>query len=224
MLNVAFKYADDNGLLLLDLKDLRALLVAVDDNSKAISAAYGNIATATIGTIQRALLCFEQQGRANFFGEKALDINDLMRVAPDGRGYVSVLAADQLMQSPQLYATFLLWLMSELFEVRPEIGDPAKPKLVFFSTRATCCSTAPRRCWSTSRAGGETDRSKGVGIYFVTQNPVDIPESVLAQLGNRGAARTARLYPARAAGGKGRRRHLPAEPGLLDRRGHYPIG
>src|SRR5262249_16995075 len=136
VLNVAFRYADDNGLLLLDLKDLRALLVAVNDDAKAISATYGNVATATIGAVQRALLVLEQQGATSFCGEKALDIAGLMRIAPDGRGYISVLAADQLMTSPQLYATFLLWLMSELFEALPEVGDPAKPKLVFFFDEA----------------------------------------------------------------------------------------
>ncbi|MEO8882501.1 MAG: helicase HerA-like domain-containing protein [Devosia sp.] len=186
VLNVAFKYADDNGLLLLDLKDLRALLVAVSENAAAISSNYGNVATATIGAVQRALLVLEQQGGANFFGEKALSINDLMRIAPDGRGYISVLAADQLMQSPQLYATFLLWLMSELFEALPEVGDPAKPKLVFFFDEAHLLfDGAPKVLVDKVEQVVKLIRSKGVGIYFVTQNPVDIPEAVLAQLGNR---------------------------------------
>ena len=186
VLNVAFKYADDNGLLLLDLKDLRALLIAVNDNSKDISASYGNVATATIGAVQRALLVLEQQGGDNFFGEKALVIADLMRIAPDGRGYVSVLAADQLMQSPQLYATFLLWLMSELFEALPEVGDPVKPKLVFFFDEAHLLfDGAPKVLVDKVEQVVKLIRSKGVGIYFVTQNPVDIPESVLAQLSNR---------------------------------------
>jgi DNA helicase HerA-like ATPase len=186
VLNVAFKYADDNGLLLLDLKDLRALLIAVNDNAKDISASYGNVATATIGAVQRALLVLEQQGGDNFFGEKALVIGDLMRIAPDGRGYVSVLAADQLMQSPQLYATFLLWLMSELFEALPEVGDPAKPKLVFFFDEAHLLfDGAPKVLVDKVEQVVKLIRSKGVGIYFVTQNPVDIPESVLAQLSNR---------------------------------------
>lgn len=186
VLNVAFKYADDNGLLLLDLKDLRALLIAVNDNSKDISASYGNVATATIGAVQRALLVLEQQGGDNFFGEKALVIADLMRIAPDGRGYVSVLAADQLMQSPQLYATFLLWLMSELFEALPEVGDPDKPKLVFFFDEAHLLfDGAPKVLVDKVEQVVKLIRSKGVGIYFVTQNPIDIPESVLAQLGNR---------------------------------------
>ena len=186
VLNVAFKYADDNGLLLLDLKDLRALLIAVNDNSKDISASYGNVATATIGAVQRALLVLEQQGGDNFFGEKALVIADLMRIAPDGRGYVSVLAADQLMQSPQLYATFLLWLMSELFEALPEVGDPLKPKLVFFFDEAHLLfDGAPKVLVDKVEQVVKLIRSKGVGIYFVTQNPIDIPESVLAQLSNR---------------------------------------
>ena len=186
VLNVAFKYADDNGLLLLDLKDLRALLIAVNDNAKDISASYGNVATATIGAVQRALLVLEQQGGDNFFGEKALVIADLMRIAPDGRGYVSVLAADQLMQSPQLYATFLLWLMSELFEALPEVGDPVKPKLVFFFDEAHLLfDGAPKVLVDKVEQVVKLIRSKGVGIYFVTQNPIDIPESVLAQLSNR---------------------------------------
>jgi DNA helicase HerA-like ATPase len=186
VLNVAFRYADDNGLLLLDLKDLRALLVAVNDNAREISASYGNVATATIGAVQRALLVLEQQGAEKFFGEKALDIADLMRTAPDGRGYVSVLAADQLMSSPQLYATFLLWLMSELFEALPEVGDPPKPKLVFFFDEAHLLfDGAPKALVDKVEQVVKLIRSKGVGIYFVTQNPIDIPDAVLAQLGNR---------------------------------------
>jgi DNA helicase HerA-like ATPase len=186
VLNIAFKYADDNGLLLLDLKDLRALLVAINDNAKDISANYGNVATATIGAVQRALLVLEQQGADKFFGEKALDIADLMRLAPDGRGYVSVLAADQLMTSPQLYATFLLWLMSELFEALPEVGDPPKPKLVFFFDEAHLLfDGAPKALVDKVEQVVKLIRSKGVGIYFITQNPIDIPDAVLAQLGNR---------------------------------------
>jgi DNA helicase HerA-like ATPase len=186
VLNVAFKYADDNGLLLLDLKDLRALLINVNDNAQTISATYGNVATATIGAVQRALLVLEQQGADRFFGERALDITDLMRIAPDGRGYVSVLAADQLMQAPGLYATFLLWLMSELFEALPEIGDPAKPKLVFFFDEAHLLfDGAPKALVDKVEQVVKLIRSKGVGIYFITQNPIDIPDAVLSQLGNR---------------------------------------
>ena len=186
VLNIAFKYADDNGLLLLDLKDLRALLVEVADNAKVISTRYGNVASATIGAVQRALLVLEQQGGTGFFGERALKIEDLMRTSTDGRGVVSILAADELMQSPRLYATFLLWLLSELFEELPEVGDPAKPKLVFFFDEAHLLfNDAPKALLDKVEQVVKLVRSKGVGVYFVTQNPVDIPESVLAQLSNR---------------------------------------
>jgi DNA helicase HerA-like ATPase len=186
VLNVAFKFADDNNLLLLDLKDLRALLVEVEKNASQLSATYGNVATATIGAVQRALLVLEQQGAANFFGEKALEISDLMRTAPDGRGAVSILAADQLMQSPRLYATFLLWMLSELFEQLPEVGDPAKPRLVFFFDEAHLLfDDAPKALVDKVEQVVKLVRSKGVGVYFCTQNPVDIPDDVLSQLGNR---------------------------------------
>jgi DNA helicase HerA-like ATPase len=186
VLNVAFKLADDEGLLLLDLKDLRALLVEVEQRSDEISATYGNVATATVGAIQRALLVLEQQGGENFFGERALEIADLMRIDRDGRGYISVLAADELMRAPRLYATFLLWLLSELFEDLPEVGDPDKPKLVFFFDEAHLLfEDAPKVLVDKVEQVVKLVRSKGVGVYFVTQNPVDIPESVLAQLGNR---------------------------------------
>jgi DNA helicase HerA-like ATPase len=186
VLNVAFKFADDNGLLLLDLKDLRALLVEVESRSKELSATYGNVATATIGAVQRALLVLEQQGASNFFGEKALEISDLMRTSPDGRGAVSVLAADQLMQSPRLYATFLLWMLSELFEQLPEVGDPAKPKLVFFFDEAHLLfDDAPKALVDKVEQVVKLVRSKGVGVYFCTQNPIDIPDDVLSQLSNR---------------------------------------
>lgn len=186
VLNVAFKYADDEGLLLLDLKDLRALLIEVESKSSEISATYGNVATATVGAVQRALLVLEQQGGEHFFGERALDINDLMRKDRDGRGYISVLAADELMRSPQLYATFLLWLLSELFEALPEVGDPDRPKLVFFFDEAHLLfDGAPKALVDKVEQVVKLVRSKGVGVYFVTQNPMDIPESVLAQLSNR---------------------------------------
>jgi DNA helicase HerA-like ATPase len=186
VLNIAFKYADDNGLLLLDLKDLRALLVEVADKAKEISVSYGNVASATIGAVQRALLVLEQQGGDRFFGEEALEISDLMRTTTDGKGYVSILAADELMRSPRLYATFLLWLMSELFEVLPEVGDPEKPRLVFFFDEAHLLfDDAPKALVDKVEQVVKLVRSKGVGIYFVTQNPVDIPEAVLAQLSNR---------------------------------------
>ncbi|MEO8758101.1 MAG: helicase HerA-like domain-containing protein [Devosia sp.] len=186
VLNVAFKFADDNGLLLLDLKDLRALLVEVESRSQELSATYGNVATATIGAVQRALLVLEQQGAANFFGEKALEISDLMRTNTDGRGVISVLAADQLMQSPRLYATFLLWMLSELFEVLPEVGDPAKPRLVFFFDEAHLLfDDAPKALVDKVEQVVKLVRSKGVGVYFCTQNPIDIPDAVLSQLSNR---------------------------------------
>ncbi len=186
VLNVAFKFADDNGLLLLDLKDLRALLVEVESRSSELSATYGNIAMATIGAVQRALLVLEQQGGANFFGEKALEISDLMRVSTNGRGIVSILAADQLMQSPRLYATFLLWMLSELFEQLPEVGDPQKPKLVFFFDEAHLLfDDAPKALVDKVEQVVKLVRSKGVGVYFCTQNPADIPDAVLSQLSNR---------------------------------------
>lgn len=186
VLNIAFKYADDQGLALIDLKDLRALLVEVQAQSAEISARYGNVATATVGAVQRALLVLEQQGGASFFGERALDVADLMRTTIDGRGVVSILAADDLMQAPRLYATFLLWLLSELFEVLPEVGDPDKPRLVFFFDEAHLLfNDAPKALTDKVEQVVKLVRSKGVGVYFVTQNPVDIPEAVLAQLSNR---------------------------------------
>ena len=186
VLNIAFKLADDEGLLLLDLKDLRALLVDIQERAKEVSASYGNVTTATIGAIQRALLVLEQQGAEHFFGERALDIADLMRTDTDGRGFISVLAADELMQAPRLYATFLLWLLSELFEELPEVGDPDKPKLVFFFDEAHLLfDDAPKALVDKVEQVVKLVRSKGVGVYFVTQNPIDIPESVLAQLSNR---------------------------------------
>lgn len=186
VLNIAFKYADDNGLLLLDLKDLRALLVEIANNSKDISVQYGNVASATVGAVQRSLLVLEQQGGDQFFGERALDIRDLMRTTTDGKGYVSILAADELMRAPRLYATFLLWLMSELFEVLPEVGDPDKPKLVFFFDEAHLLfDDAPKALVDKVEQVVKLVRSKGVGVYFVTQNPIDVPDAVLAQLSNR---------------------------------------
>jgi len=186
VLNVAFALADDEGLLLLDLPDLRALLVEIDERSDEISRTYGRVSRASIGAIQRSLLVLEQQGAKNFFGERALDIQDLMRVDEDGRGFVSVLAADQLMQSPRLYATFLLWLLSELFEELPEVGNPEKPHLVFFFDEAHLLfDDAPKALLDKVEQVVKLVRSKGVGVYFVTQNPLDIPDPVLAQLGNR---------------------------------------
>ena len=186
VLNIAFKLADDEGLLLLDLKDLRALLVDIQERAKEISTRYGNVSATSIGAIQRALLVLEQQGAENFFGERALEIADLMRVDRDGKGFISILAADELMRSPRLYATFLLWMLSELFEELPEVGDVDKPKLVFFFDEAHLLfDDAPKVLVDKVEQVVRLVRSKGVGVYFVTQNPVDIPESVLAQLSNR---------------------------------------
>jgi hypothetical protein len=186
VLNIAFKLADDEGLLLLDLKDLRALLVDIQDRAKEISTRYGNVTTASIGAIQRALLVLEQQGAEGFFGERALEIADLMRTDRDGRGFISILAADELMRAPRLYATFLLWMLSELFEELPEVGDPDKPRLVFFFDEAHLLfDDAPKALIDKVEQVVRLVRSKGVGVYFVTQNPVDIPETVLAQLSNR---------------------------------------
>ncbi|WP_108395722.1 helicase HerA-like domain-containing protein [Devosia submarina] len=186
VLNIAFKLADDEGLLLLDLKDLRALLVEVQGRGKEISARYGNVSAASIGAIQRALLVLEQQGAESFFGERALEIADLMRTDRDGRGMVSILAADELMRSPRLYATFLLWMLSELFEELPEVGDVDQPRLVFFFDEAHLLfDDAPKALVDKVEQVVRLVRSKGVGVYFVTQNPVDVPETVLAQLGNR---------------------------------------
>jgi hypothetical protein len=186
VLNIVFKMADDEGLLLLDLKDLQAALKYVADNEKEIDARYGNVSAATVGTIQRGLLQLETAGAENLFGEPGLSLNDLMRTDGSGRGVVSILAADRLIQSPRLYATFLLWLLSELFEDLPEVGDPEKPRLVFFFDEAHLLfRDAPKALLEKVEQVVRLIRSKGVGIYFVTQNPADIPETVLAQLGNR---------------------------------------
>lgn len=186
VLNIAFKMADDDGLLLLDLKDLRALMVNVSERAQELSAEYGNVSKASVGAIQRNLLVLEEQGGEHFFGEPALDIKDLMRTNRKGEGYVNVLAADKLMQSPRLYATFLLWLLAELFEELPEIGDPDKPQLVFFFDEAHLLfDEAPKALIEKVEQVVRLIRSKGVGVYFVTQNPLDVPDSVSSQLGNR---------------------------------------
>lgn len=186
VLNIAFKIADEEGLLLLDLKDLQAMLAHLAENADDISKLYGNVAKASVGAIQRSLLVLEQQGAESFFGEPALKIADLMRTDRDGRGIVNMLAADKLMMNPRLYATFLLWLLSELFEELPEIGDPEKPKLVFFFDEAHLLfDDAPKILVDRVEQVVKLIRSKGVGVYFVTQNPLDVPDGVLAQLGNR---------------------------------------
>jgi DNA helicase HerA-like ATPase len=186
VLNLVFKIADDNGLLLLDMKDLRAMLQFVGDNAKQFTTEYGNISAASIGAIQRGLVQIETQGGDQFFGEPMLNIEDFMQTNAQGQGVVNILAADKLMNSPRLYATFLLWMLSELFEVLPEIGDPEKPKLVFFFDEAHLLfKDAPAVLVERIELVVRLVRSKGVGVYFVTQNPLDIPDSVLGQLGNR---------------------------------------
>jgi DNA helicase HerA-like ATPase len=189
VLNILFRYADEQGLLVLDLKDLRALLAELGANKELqakLQAAYGNVSPASVGAIQRQLLVLENQGGQNFFGEPALDIADFMRVDEDGRGHINVLAAEKLMKSPRLYATFLLWMLSELFERLPEVGDPEKPKLVFFFDEAHLLfDNAPPALLDSIEQVVRLIRSKGVGVYFVTQNPLDVPDKVGAQLGNR---------------------------------------
>ena len=193
VINIAFKFADDDPQLggaesdgLVDLKDLRELLNYLSKNSKTIAAKYGNVATATVGSVQRQLLVLENQGGAKFFGEPALSINDLMRTDRDGRGIINILSADKLMENPQLYATFLLWLLSDLFEKLPEVGDLEKPKLVFFFDEAHLLfDDASKALLEKIEQVVRLIRSKGVGVYFVTQNPLDVPDKVLAQLGNR---------------------------------------
>jgi uncharacterized protein len=186
VLTLVFKIADDQGLLLLDMKDLQAMLQHVANDAKDYQTQYGNISAASVGSIQRGLVALQQQGGDQFFGEPALNIEDLLQVDGNGRGVVNILAADQLMQSPQLYATFLLWLMSELFEKLPEVGDPEKPKLVFFFDEAHLLfNDLPSVLQSRIEQVVRLIRSKGVGVFFVTQNPIDVPETVLGQLGNR---------------------------------------
>ncbi|MGB8338224.1 MAG: helicase HerA-like domain-containing protein, partial [Burkholderiales bacterium] len=186
VLALVFKIADDNGLLLLDLKDLRAMIQHVGDNASNFTTEYGNVSTASIGAIQRGLLELEQQGGEKFFGEPALNFDDWMQTDSKGRGQINILAADKLMQAPRLYSTFLLWMLSELYEKLPEIGDPEKPKLVFFFDEAHLLFTdAPTALMQKIELVIRLVRSKGVGVYFVTQNPLDVPDIVLGQLGNR---------------------------------------
>ncbi|WP_309666188.1 helicase HerA-like domain-containing protein [Tabrizicola sp.] len=186
VLNVAFRLSDEEELPLLDLKDLQALLVFVAENAEAISARYGLVSKESVGAIQRRLLVLENQGGADLFGEPALELSDLMLTDAAGAGRISILAADRLMNSPRLYATFLLWLLSELFETLPEVGDPDKPKLVFFFDEAHLLFTdAPKALVAKVEQVARLIRSKGVGVYFITQNPADVPENILGQLGNR---------------------------------------
>ena len=186
VLQIVFKIADANGLLLLDMKDLRAMLQHVGENAKQFTTEYGNISAASVGAIQRGLLQIESQGGDRFFGEPMLNIADFLQTDSRGHGVVNILAADRLLNAPRLYATFLLWMLSELFETLPEIGDPDKPKLVFFFDEAHLLfDEAPKVLVERIELVVRLVRSKGVGVYFVTQNPLDIPDSVLAQLGNR---------------------------------------
>jgi DNA helicase HerA-like ATPase len=186
ILYAIFKIADDQGMLLLDLKDLRALLTFAGENAKTLRLEYGNISGASVGAIQRRLLVLEQEGARQFMGEPALDLFDFMHTGANGYGNVNILTADQLMQTPKLYATFLLWLLSELFEELPEVGDPEKPRLVFFFDEAHLLfKDAPRALIEKIEQVVRLIRSKGVGVYFVTQNPLDIPDTILGQLGNR---------------------------------------
>ncbi|MEM7753163.1 MAG: helicase HerA-like domain-containing protein [Pseudomonadota bacterium] len=186
VLNIAFRVADEDGLPLLDLKDLQAMLVWLGENRETISLRYGNISTASVGAIQRQLLVLENQGVTQFFGEPALDLSDIMATTPDGRGRINILAANKLMAAPRLYATSLLWLLSELFEELPEVGDPDKPRLVFFFDEAHLLfDDAPKALVDKVEQVARLIRSKGVGVYFVTQNPADVPEDILGQLGNR---------------------------------------
>ncbi len=197
VLNIAFRVADEQGLALLDLKDLQALLRWVGENRRELSLRFGNVSTASVGAIQRALLVLENQGGKNLFGEPALELADMMRTDSDGRGRISILAADKLMASPRLYATFLLWLLSELFEELPEVGDPDKPRLVFFFDEAHLLfDDAPKALVDKVEQVARLIRSKGVGVYFVTQNPADLPEDILGQLGNR-IQHALRAYTAR---------------------------
>ncbi|PYF13005.1 hypothetical protein C8J30_101390 [Rhodobacter viridis] len=185
-LNIAFHLADAEGLALLDLADLRAMLVHVGERADEVKLRYGNISSESVGAIQRQLLILENQGATAFFGEPALALSDMMTVAPDGRGRINILAADKLMASPRLYATFLLWLLSELFEELPEVGDPDRPKFVFFFDEAHLLfDDAPKALVDKVEQVARLIRSKGVGIYFITQNPADVPEEILGQLGNR---------------------------------------
>ncbi|HET6645044.1 MAG TPA: helicase HerA-like domain-containing protein [Fimbriimonadales bacterium] len=186
VLNIAFKLADEQHLLLLDLKDLRAMLQYIADNAQELTVEYGLVSDASVGAIQRQLLVFEQQGGAAILGEPALDIKDLMQCDPNGKGYVSILAADKLMQNPRLYGMFLLWLLSELFEELPEVGDLEKPKIVFFFDEAHLLfDDIPKSLLEKIEQVVRLIRSKGVGVFFITQNPIDIPDVILGQLGNK---------------------------------------
>ena len=214
VLTLVFKIADDNGLLLLDLKDLRAMLTHVGENAKQFTTEYGNVSTASVGAIQRGLLALESQGGDKFFGEPMLNIEDLMQTV-GGKGVINILSADRLMQSPRLYGTFLLWLLSELFEHLPEIGDPEKPKFAFFFDEAHLLfADAPKVLLERIELVVRLVRSKGVGVYFVTQNPIDVPDTVLAQLGNRVQHALRAFTPRDQKAVKATAQTMRANPGL----------
>ena len=215
VLALVFKIADDNGLLLLDAKDLRAMLQHIGDNASQFTTEYGNVSAASIGAIQRALLEIEQQGGTQFFGEPMLDMNDLMQTDNKGRGVINILAADKLLNSPKLYSTFLLWMLSELFEHLPEVGDLDKPKLVFFFDEAHLLfNEAPKALLDKIEQVVRLIRSKGVGVYFVTQNPLDVPETVLGQLGNRVQHALRAFTPRDQKAVKAAAQTMRANPGL----------
>ena len=221
VLELTFKIADDNGLLLLDLKDLQAMVQYVGDNAGQFKTEYGNISTASVGAIQRALLSLHQQGGDKFFGEPALDLFDFIQTGPNGQGTINILAADKLLNAPLLYATFLLWLLSELFERLPEVGDLEKPKLVFFFDEAHLLFTdISKTLLERIEQVIRLVRSKGVGVYFVTQNPLDIPDTVLGQLGNR-VQHALRAFTPRSEGGEGGGDHVPTQSAAQRRSGHH---
>ena len=220
VLNIVFKVADEQGLLLLDFKDLQAMLQWTAENAGTFTTRYGNVSKQTVGIIQRALLTLEQQGGERFFGEPALDLKDMIGVDASGVGTINVLAADKLMESPKLYSTFLLWLLSELFEVMPEVGDVEKPKFVFFFDEAHLLfDDAPKALLDKIEQVVRLIRSKGVGIYFISQNPLDIPESVLGQLSNRVQHALRAFTPRDQKAVKDGGRDVPAEQEVLRRRG-----
>ena len=224
VLTLVFKVCDDNGLLLLDLKDLRAALQFIGDNAKQLTTQYGNVSAASIGAIQRGLLTLEQQGGDKFFGEPALNVADLMQT-DKGRGVINILAADKLMQQPRIYATFLLWMLSELYEALPEVGDPDKPKLVFFFDEAHLLFTdAPKALLDKIEQVVRLIRSKGVGVYFVTQNPLDIPDTVLGQLGNRVQHALRAFTPRDQKAVQTAATTMRANPGTGYRKGHHRVG
>ncbi len=216
VLNLVFKIADDNKLLLLDMKDLRAMLQYVGDNAKDFTTEYGNVSAASIGAIQRGLMQIEEQGGSRFFGEPMLDIGDFMQTV-DGKGVINILSADKLMNAPRLYATFLLWMLSELFEMLPEVGDLDKPKLVFFFDEAHMLfKDAPTALVERIELVVRLVRSKGVGVYFVTQNPLDVPDTVLAQLGNRVQHALRAFTPRDQKAVKSAAETMRANPGIGD--------